>query len=126
MATEKQIAANRANAKRSTGPKTLAGKLRSSRNAYRHGLTCPSPFDPLQVDAFAQALVGGKADDHRLPAAAELAQAQLDLLRIRSVRTRMMEALLQSADVQGLHQRQALDRYERYARTKRRRAFQKL
>src|SRR4029079_14796562 len=87
MATEKQIAANRANAKRSTGPKTLAVKLRSSRNAYRHGLTCPSPFDPLQVDAFAQALVAGKADDQRLPAAAELAQAQLDLLRIRSVRS---------------------------------------
>ena len=43
MASEKQIAANRANAKRSTGPKTAAGKLRSSRNAFRHGLSGPLP-----------------------------------------------------------------------------------
>ena len=39
MATEKQIAANRANARRSTGPKTVAGKMASSRNAFRHGLS---------------------------------------------------------------------------------------
>src|SRR6266481_2901055 len=33
------IARNRANASHSTGPKTEAGKKRSSLNAYRHGLT---------------------------------------------------------------------------------------
>lgn len=38
MATEKQIAANRLNAKKSTGPKTRAGKIKSSVNALRHGL----------------------------------------------------------------------------------------
>jgi hypothetical protein len=38
MATERQIAANRANAKKSTGPKTEAGKLASSQNATTHGL----------------------------------------------------------------------------------------
>jgi hypothetical protein len=38
MATEKQIAANRANALRSTGPKTPEGKAQSSLNALRHGL----------------------------------------------------------------------------------------
>ena len=47
MATQKQIAANRANSKRSTGPKTAAGKLRSSRNAFRHGLSLTLPYDPL-------------------------------------------------------------------------------
>ena len=31
MASEKQIAANRANAQKSTGPKTAAGRLKSSR-----------------------------------------------------------------------------------------------
>ena len=44
LATEKQIAANRANAKRSTGPRTAAGKLKSSRNAYRHGLSSSMPL----------------------------------------------------------------------------------
>src|SRR5262249_6491735 len=39
MATEKQVAANRQNAKNSTGPRTEAGKRRSRRNAVRHGLT---------------------------------------------------------------------------------------
>jgi hypothetical protein len=37
MATERQIQANRANAKRSTGPVTEAGKQASSQNARRHG-----------------------------------------------------------------------------------------
>jgi hypothetical protein len=38
MATEKQIAANAANAKLSTGPKTAAGRSRSSRNSLKHGI----------------------------------------------------------------------------------------
>jgi hypothetical protein len=37
MATERQIQANRANAKRSTGPVTEKGKQASSQNALRHG-----------------------------------------------------------------------------------------
>lgn len=39
MATDKQIAANRANALSSTGPRSLTGKARSSLNAVQHGLT---------------------------------------------------------------------------------------
>jgi len=38
MSTEKQIAANRANAKRRTGPSTSDGKARSRMNAWKHGL----------------------------------------------------------------------------------------
>lgn len=39
MATPQQIEANRQNAQASTGPKTDAGKERSSLNATRHGFT---------------------------------------------------------------------------------------
>ncbi len=38
MSTEKQTAANRRNAEKSTGPKTEAGKQRSSQNALIHGV----------------------------------------------------------------------------------------
>ena len=38
MATKRQIAANRRNARRSTGPRSVAGKAASSANALRHGL----------------------------------------------------------------------------------------
>ncbi len=39
MTSEKKIDANRANAQSSTGPKTEGGRERSSRNAFKHGLT---------------------------------------------------------------------------------------
>jgi hypothetical protein len=39
MASEKQIAANRANAQKSTGPKTAAGRSKAGRNAFWHGLS---------------------------------------------------------------------------------------
>jgi hypothetical protein len=39
MASEKQIEANRANAKKSTGPRTGAGRARSRLNSRKHGLT---------------------------------------------------------------------------------------
>ena len=43
MATEKQLEANRRNAKQSTGPRTPEGKLRSSANALKHGMSCDGP-----------------------------------------------------------------------------------
>ena len=39
MATEAQVAANRRNAGKSTGPRTAAGKAVASQNALSHGLT---------------------------------------------------------------------------------------
>ena len=39
MASDRQTAANRLNAQKSTGPRTEEGKERSSRNPLKHGLT---------------------------------------------------------------------------------------
>jgi hypothetical protein len=62
MASERQIAANRRNAQKSSGPRSVAGKTRASRNAYRHGLaavrhseTCAVEIDALAVEIAAAA-----------------------------------------------------------------------
>ena len=46
MSSVKQIAANLANARRSTGPRTSAGKARSRMNAWKHGLTAEKVVIP--------------------------------------------------------------------------------
>ena len=55
MATPRQTAANRANAKKSTGPLTTAGKVKASLNAVSHGLTSGVHFlkdeDPKEFHA---------------------------------------------------------------------------
>ncbi len=58
MASAAQIAANRRNALRSTGPRTAAGKARSCLNARKHGLYArdqsPSAEDAEQIDRLAE------------------------------------------------------------------------
>ena len=46
MATASQIAANRLNAQKSTGPRTVEGKTASSMNALKHGIDAASPLIP--------------------------------------------------------------------------------
>ena len=48
MITDKQIAANRANAAKSTGPRTPAGKARAVRNAFTLGLTTDQLLAPSE------------------------------------------------------------------------------
>jgi hypothetical protein len=123
MASERQIAANRANAKLSTGPKSAAGKLRSNRNALKHGLSIPAvpPFSAIGEDGSGSAL----GSDEELPVACqfELMRIQLELSRVRRIRSELIAAVLQTPSTQLIKRLGGLSRYERLALRKRKKAI---
>lgn len=88
MATPAQIAANRRNAAKSTGPKTAQGKEASSQNAQKHGLTAKIPDDEVRRIAeiiTAEFPAEGTAEDDptRALRLLQLAQAEARLERVR-------------------------------------------
>lgn len=89
MASERQIAANRRNARRSTGPKTRTGKRRSSRNALRHGLSRHfAAGSSAELDALARLLLPDTdADPDSVELARNATRAHLNLVRIREVKS---------------------------------------
>ena len=91
MASTKQIAANRRNAKRSTGPRTAGGKNRASGNALRHGLTrrLSGAEFARDVEALAREIAGGNAS--AMPWAREAAEAALELDRVRRTKVAVIE-----------------------------------
>lgn len=94
MASEGQIAANRRNACKSTGPRSGAGKNRSSRNAYRYGLTLSitsSAAYAKQLDKLVRKIIGDTADAILLERARAIAQAELELARVRRVKVALIE-----------------------------------
>ena len=84
-----QPAANRLNAERSTGPKTRAGKARVAQNARRHGLALSVMMDPVHcaaVETLAHEIAGADSRPDILHLARRVAEAQIDLSRIRQAR----------------------------------------
>ena len=95
--SERRRLANQANAKASTGPKTKAGKANSARNALRHGLTIPVSSDPAlvpQAEAIARKIAGPNASAASLEKARRIAEAQVELSRVRLLRTKAFAAIL--------------------------------
>jgi hypothetical protein len=88
MASEKQIAANRRNARKSTGPRTKAGKKRASYNAFRHGLASQGlrAVEAERVEQLARQIAGCSKETIVLELARCAAAAELDLARVRQVR----------------------------------------
>src|SRR5215469_4442456 len=94
MATERQIAANRRNAPKSTGPRSGAGRKRASRNAYRHGLTLSITSTAAfakQLDKLARKIAGNTDDAITLERARAIAQAELELARVRRAKVALIE-----------------------------------
>ena len=94
MTTERQIAANRLNSAKSTGPRSKAAKQRASRNAYRHGLSLSltsSAAIAKRLDVLARKIAGSSKNEIILEHARAAAQAELDLARVRQVRVALIE-----------------------------------
>ena len=89
MTSARKIAANWANSRLSTGPKSRKGKSRAAQNAHRHGLSLSVLLNPSlskEVEDLAQKVAGGSRDPEALEAARLLAEALVDLERIYRVR----------------------------------------
>lgn len=89
MTSERKIRANRANARASTGPKTAQGRARSARNAFRHALSLSVYSDSLvsdEVETLAREIAGPDANAQIQDLARQIAEAQIDLRRVRYAR----------------------------------------
>src|SRR5258705_2542458 len=89
MTSACKIRSNRANARSSTGPKPPKGRGRSAKNALRYGLLLPAESDPTlsqEVAALARQIVAADATPEIQEIARHIAEAQVDLRRVRDLR----------------------------------------
>jgi hypothetical protein len=98
MASDRQIAANQANGRKSRGPKTVAGKIRSSRNARRHGLATVEQGHPQyapEIEEISKHLCGDSrsADQDLYQAALRFAQSEFLWRCVRAEKVAVVERL---------------------------------
>jgi len=104
MASERQIAANRRNARKSTGPRSSAGKRQTSRNSYRHGFSAsvtPDAEHAKRIERLARKIAGNATDVVILKCARDAAQAELDLAQIRRVKVALIERMMAFGEFQA-------------------------
>ena len=131
MTSERKAISNRKNAQNSTGPRSELGRRSSRRNAMCHGLAIAIGSDPSfskDIEALATTLErgGGQVVGEF---ARQVAEAELDLLRIRKLKAAHFNKVFDNPEArlgdyselsEALKQ---LERYERRAFSRRRRAM---
>src|ERR1700722_4543372 len=103
MSTPSRVEINRANSQHSTGPKTIAGKNRSSLNALRHGLTGQIVVMPTEDLRAYQLHPESFTDEYhpQTPTEAHLVQALADtswrLNRVAALETNLLSSGIATA-----------------------------
>jgi len=93
MTSPAKIAANRRNARRSTGPRSAAGKARARRNAFRHGLATPGSLDHVamdRIDNLVDALTIHVHSQLQIQLATVAAEAQAEIERVRRTKVNLV------------------------------------
>jgi hypothetical protein len=130
--SERKVISNRRNAQKSTGPRSELGRLRSRRNALRHGLAIAIGSDPSfskDIESLATTLASGRAGQVVQEFARQAAEAHLDLVRIRQLKAERFVAVVGNPDAKlddySEHDEKLaqLERYERRAFSRRKRAL---
>jgi hypothetical protein len=131
VTSERKIAANRLNAKKSTGPKTWHGRARSSHNARRHGLSLSVSSDvaySAEIERLAREIISISKTRPTIELARRVAEAEIDLARIRQARHSLIERNggLDNVSEDVLQQLNAMDRYARRVFSRRKFAIREL
>ena len=143
MTSERKIAANRRNSSQSTGPRTAYGKACARRNALRHGLAAIVVSESaisVEVDRLAALICSKDADPANREQALIIAEGNITLSRVRAARAAVLEQMsgvgaapvpdalksptrLRVTTGTYLGQLVRLERYERRAFSRRKRAM---
>ena len=105
MTTERQVAANRRNARRSTGPRSRGGKERASRNSYRHGLSGPlitTQEHATRVENLARKIAADATDFVILEYARAAAEAEFGIARVRQTKVALIERMVAFGQLEQL------------------------
>jgi hypothetical protein len=103
MTSERKIKANRANSRASTGPKTARGRVRAARNALRHALSLSIHSDPAlseEAEVLARKIAGTDVSSEIQKLAHSIAEAQMELRRVRRARHQLFSETLNDPDYQ--------------------------
>ena len=97
MPSERKIAANRGNARKSTGPRSARGKAHTAQNALRHGLASTAFLErsaSSEVERMAKAIAGDSALTLEYEQALIIAESDFILRKVRTARLAEMERML--------------------------------